>query len=758
MALQTRKRKTRMYEPWGYQEENNYESSGGQLMEDLDKFFADAKYNKNDKKIHFYNQDGEEKANIDVSDFATSVIDSVNYDSTTKILTIKFANGDVISINLADLIDENEFGDGLVVNEGIVSILIDASGEPYLTVSENGLKLDGLDDAIGEKVNIQIESALTEINSSITEINSAITNINSALTNVESSTTYIESSFTYINSAITNVEGDIININSAITNIQGDIIDINSAITIMGDDITEINSAITIIGDNINEVNSAITIIEGDIVEINSAITDIYSSITEINSALTETITDVNINEDADLELMNHDTLLDTVPLTDYYYTKYDISQKELTISAALNDLEDRKIDDVQYNPGFRLRSCGTLKFYSTNEDVKTELFSIDLDELFDNASFTNKYINDVKYEEITSGESGSEITYQAITFYNVTESGETLVAAIDARPFLSGGSSDQLWVAGTSEGALTPVSGNNVASGSYSIAYGWMNSATTNYAVAEGTHNLASGVASHAMGNDTKATGENSFAGGFNSLASGKNSFAFGENIGAEGETSVAIGYGNAAVGKRSVAIGDNNLAFADSSVAIGFENKVSGDSAVTIGASNTVVGAASFAEGSGNTTYGMAAHAEGFNTHAFANFSHSEGDTTHASGDSSHAEGHYTITQNQAEHAGGRHNVTQKANNVFGDSGNTLFSIGNGEGNWDSGHSHNAIEIMQNGDIYIANTNEAGAYYEKPMIKLQNALSIITNLEARVAYLEALLAQDGQGNIPLNQEGQEY
>lgn len=57
-------------------------------------------------------------------------------------------------------------------------------------------------------------------------------------------------------------------------------------------------------------------------------------------------------------------------------------------------------------------------------------------------------------------------------------------------------------------------------------------------------------------------------------------------------------------------------------------------------------------------------------------------------------------------------------------GNSGCTLFAVGNGE--WRSQTKHNAIDIRQNGDIYIADTNDTSTsnYYEKPMIKLQDAL----------------------------------
>ena len=83
----------------------------------------------------------------------------------------------------------------------------------------------------------------------------------------------------------------------------------------------------------------------------------------------------------------------------------------------------------------------------------------------------------------------------------------------------------------------------------------------------------------------------------------------------------------------------------------------------------------------------------------------------------------GRNTITNNMSEFACGQDNVSNKASNTYSDSGNTLFSVGNGVF---MSTRHNAFEIRQNGDIYIADTNDTSTtnYYEKPMIKLQDAL----------------------------------
>ena len=168
MAEIKKRRKTRMYEPWGYREENDYQSGENQFEKELNELFASASYNKDDKKIHFFNNDGLDLSgsSIDTNEFASGVIESATYDKETKILTIVFSNGDIVEINLAELIDENEFADGLQVNDGIVSIKLDGESEAYLTVSPSGLKLSGVDAAI-EAEKTRAEEAETALQAAI---------------------------------------------------------------------------------------------------------------------------------------------------------------------------------------------------------------------------------------------------------------------------------------------------------------------------------------------------------------------------------------------------------------------------------------------------------------------------------------------------------------------------------------------------------------------------------------------------------------
>ena len=131
-----RKRKTRMYEPWGFIDENHYESSEAIIENDLNSFFSGAQYKKDDNKIHFTNKDGEEVASIDVSEFPGGG-----------------SGGD------------KEFKDGLIDENNVVKVKIDDASEGWLSVSEDGVKISGIQDEIDRldgRINDEIDRATGE--------------------------------------------------------------------------------------------------------------------------------------------------------------------------------------------------------------------------------------------------------------------------------------------------------------------------------------------------------------------------------------------------------------------------------------------------------------------------------------------------------------------------------------------------------------------------------------------------------------------
>lgn len=119
---------------------------------------------------------------------------------------------------------------------------------------------------------------------------------------------------------------------------------------------------------------------------------------------------------------------------------------------------------------------------------------------------------------------------------------------------------------------------------------------------------------------------------------------------------------------------------------------NIVSGRYSFAVGLNNNVTGNYSLAVG-GLDSYGEGNSATTINTFAF-------GRGNIAKSFCSTVVGYHNSSSNGYETAFGKYNNSVSASTTFGDSGNTLFSVGNGTNN----ARHNAFEIRQNGDIYIS------------------------------------------------------
>ena len=111
-----------------------------------------------------------------------------------------------------------------------------------------------------------------------------------------------------------------------------------------------------------------------------------------------------------------------------------------------------------------------------------------------------------------------------------------------------------------------------------------------------------------------------------------------------------------------------------------------------------NQATGEHSHVEGENNIASGdQGSHAEGDSNEAIGyQGSHAEGYKTRAGGASSHTEGIGTMTTNIAEHAQGIYNYSNHGNSK---DTQTIHSIGIGADN----ARKNAVEVMNNGDVYI-------------------------------------------------------
>ena len=229
------------------------------------------------------------------------------------------------------------------------------------------------------------------------------------------------------------------------------------------------------------------------------------------------------------------------------------------------------------------------------------------------------------------------------------------------------------------------------------SHAEGFATEAYGQFSHTEGKETEAA-YAAHAEGVKTKATGNDAHAEGHITTAKGDHSHAEGRETVAEGYAAHAEGlYSIAGVGSRPSASTVNDAGrYAH---AEGNGTQASGNSAHSEGKHTLASGNFSHSEGFNTEATFQCAHAEGSGTTASGSASHAEGINTIADGRASHSDGLGTITNNESEHACGRYNKSTKS----GDKAQaTQFSIGIGTSDADTDRK-NAIEVKQNGDVYI-------------------------------------------------------
>ena len=114
----------------------------------------------NDKVLELKGKDNALVASINLSQFAIDgMVNSVSYDEQTHTITIAWNTDAGITqteINLSSLIDIYTAGNGIQVEGNVISAKLDTQSQPFLTISENGIKLSGIvgsEIEIGEGVN-----------------------------------------------------------------------------------------------------------------------------------------------------------------------------------------------------------------------------------------------------------------------------------------------------------------------------------------------------------------------------------------------------------------------------------------------------------------------------------------------------------------------------------------------------------------------------------------------------------------------------
>lgn len=110
------------------------------------------KYDSTAKKIQLLGINNAVIAEIDATDFIKDgMVNKVEFDPETKILTITFntdSGKQDITVNLSSLVDTYTAGNGIAIDNNVVSVKRDADSEGFLTIGTNGVKLSGVQDEI----------------------------------------------------------------------------------------------------------------------------------------------------------------------------------------------------------------------------------------------------------------------------------------------------------------------------------------------------------------------------------------------------------------------------------------------------------------------------------------------------------------------------------------------------------------------------------------------------------------------------------
>ena len=191
-----------MYEPYGYDEENDYISKRFQIEDDLrasrqndvkefediddlynkhnTEVFGNAYYDNDLESVIFENLEGNAIASIKMTDiFPSKLVKSAVYDKDTQHLIITFDNDDKIDIDLNDLINNLEAGDGLILDNAKFAVLIasdsekfvSGTGESFLTVDASGVKISHIQEAIDVEKERALEAERVEREARIAQDN-----------------------------------------------------------------------------------------------------------------------------------------------------------------------------------------------------------------------------------------------------------------------------------------------------------------------------------------------------------------------------------------------------------------------------------------------------------------------------------------------------------------------------------------------------------------------------------------------------------
>ena len=307
-----------MYEPYGYQEEDDYQSKKSMLdnefaknRENDKKEFRDindlyekhnteavnsAYYDDDLESVIFKNVNGEAISSIKMTDIMPSkLVKSAVYDKDTQHLIITFDNDDKIDIDLNDLINNLDAGDGLILDDAKFSVLISdssekfvsGSGESFLTVDSSGVKVSHIQEAIDVEKQRAMEAEETERNVRNEKDNILLGLINAEETRARAEETRIDKTIGtgFTTGATETVTQKFKDLNTKVTD------EITNRQTAIADEKRDRENGDTLLDTKITNLN---TTLGGRITSVESAVSTQGSSISTLNAQYASLLAEIN--------------------------------------------------------------------------------------------------------------------------------------------------------------------------------------------------------------------------------------------------------------------------------------------------------------------------------------------------------------------------------------------------------------------------------------------------------------------------------
>ena len=150
-------KKNRIQQPYGYRDMNEYTSEANMLSNAIssigkcdcndiaNKAFFSVEYKDDLESFTFMNMNGSPVGTAKMYDVKFSkLIESASYNRDTNTIDIIFENKDKVSLDVDGLVPTVSFNDGLEKDNDSVKVKIDNTGDSYLTVSKDGIKISGI--------------------------------------------------------------------------------------------------------------------------------------------------------------------------------------------------------------------------------------------------------------------------------------------------------------------------------------------------------------------------------------------------------------------------------------------------------------------------------------------------------------------------------------------------------------------------------------------------------------------------------------